>query len=241
MRAMAGCVSFITLRVFLIADAAFQAHIPVPGGFHQIGQPVNQLAGMIDPYFYQIAVHIAAAVTDNILQSFCLIDFKLRKFLKGFQLQFGIDASDVFTDSGGRLAFFYDENFSTFFCRRHGSNPAAGTTPDYQDFGFQRLGDVTLNNFRCLAEPVGSVCLLLFQHNFFAGRLRNTVSCCSFHSIRCNRCTGNGVYIRGLPAENGLCHLITDFTANVGSFTGYINLNVGNGTAVKRHSDFDIA
>ena len=240
MRAVAGCIGFITLNMLLIAYAAFEAHMPVTGIFEDIGEPVNRLTGIVDPDLDEITVYIAAAVADDLLQSFCLVNFEFGEFLKALKLELRINCADVFFYFSRRFRFFDNENFGTFFSRRHRCNPAAGAAPDNQDFRIQNFGNITIGDLGSFAEPVGRVGFLLTQHNFLAGSLGDTVGCRGFNSIRCNGCSGNGVYIRSLPAEDSLCHLITDFTADVRRFTGNVNLNVGNGTAVKCHGYFDI-
>ena len=73
-RAVASGIGLVASGIIQIADAAFQAHVILAVLLEDVGQPVDHFAGLVDPYLDQIAVAVACAVADQLLQSFHLVD-----------------------------------------------------------------------------------------------------------------------------------------------------------------------
>ena len=190
MRAVSGGIRLVSSRISCISNTTFQTHVVISGFFQKICQPVYHLTRLIDPYTDQIAVHITSTVTYQFLHGFHLINGQLRFFLDSFLLQFRIDRSDIFTDTGCCLSLLNDQNLCTFFSCRHGGDPSTGSASDYQYLGVNSLCNICLCDLRCCSQPVGRCRLLcLFYSNGLTTCLGNTVSSCGFNGICSYSCT----------------------------------------------------
>ena len=219
MRAVACRVSFVTAGIINISDTTFKAHIILTAALKDTCQPVDHRSGLIDPHFDQIAVNVAAAVADEFLQSFHLVDSKLRHFLDLFLLDLGIDRTDILTNCCRGLFLFNDQSLKTFFCCSQSCNPATGSKTHNKAFCIDRLCDAGFVDFRGFAEPLVSLLFMGSESDLLTCRLRNTVNSRLADCIRCDRGSRHCIDIRALCADNFLCHLGTDYGADIRCLT----------------------
>ena len=239
-RAVAGGIGLVALGMLLIADAALELHEPVARAFEDVGQPVDQLAGVVDPGLDQVAVDIAAGIAYDLLQGFNLVNLKLGEFLEGFQLQLGVDGADVFLDLGGGVRLLDDEDLCALFRGGHAGNPAAGSAADHQDLGLELFGDVALGDFRGLAQPVADGLFALGEGNRLSARLLNAGRGRLTDGVAGDGCAGDGVDIRALSREDRILHLLADGGADARGLAGDVNGDIRDAVGVEGHGDRDV-
>ena len=237
MRAVACRVSFVTAGIINISDTTFKAHIILTAALKDTCQPVDHRSGLIDPHFDQIAVNVAAAVADEFLQSFHLVDSKLRHFLDLFLLDLGIDRTDILTNCCRGLFLFNDQSLKTFLRCSQSCDPAAGSETYDKALSVNCLGDAGFVDFRGLSKPFVSLFFMFTESDLLACRLRNTVDSRLADRVRCDCSARYRIDIRALCADNLLCHLGTDYGADVRCLTCAVDRNVRDHSLIKRHRD----
>ena len=230
-------VGFIPAGIINVADAAFKTHIILAAALEDTGQPVDHRSGLIDPHFDQIAVNVAAAVANEFLQGFHLIDCQLRHLLDLFLLNLGINRTDILTDRRRCLFLFDDKSLEAFFSSGQSCDPATGSETYDKALSVNSLGDTCLIDFRGFAEPLVSFLFMGTKSDFLSCRLRNTVDSCFADRVRCDCSAGYRVYIRALCADNFLCHLGTDYGADIRCLTCAVDRNVRDHSLIERHRD----
>ena len=236
--AVAGGVGLVE---FGLADAALEAHVPVAGGFQQIGQPVDQFAGVVHPDLDEVGVHIAAGVTQDVMQRLGLVDLELGILGKALKLESGVNGADILADAGHVLALFDHQDLRALLGGGHRGHDSAGAAADDEDFGVEGLRDVAFGDNGRFAQPVGIGNDGLCDGDGLAAGLRDTVGHSFFDCVRGDGRAGDGVDVRPLSGQHGLLHVGTDLSADVLRLAGDIDLDVGDGSLAEGHRDGDVA
>ena len=239
-RAVAGGERLIALGMLLIADAALELHEPVARAFEDVGQPVDQLAGVVDPGLHEVAVDVAAGIAYDLLQGFGLIDFKFGEVLEALKLQLGVDGADVFLDLGGGVRLLDDEDLCALFRGGHTGNPAAGSAADHQNLSLKLFGDVRFRDFGGLAQPVADGLFTLGEGDRLSARLLNAGRGRLTDGVAGDGGAGDGVDIRALSREDRILHLLADGGADARGLAGDVDGDIRDAVGVEGHGDRDV-
>ena len=217
-------------------------HEPVAGGLHEVGQPVDHLAGIVDPYLDEIGIHVTACVADNLLQSLGLVNLELGVLLKALELELGVDRADILTDAGRSFALFNDEDLRALLGGGHGGDPAARAAANHQYLGIQLFLDVGIADLGLGAQPIGVKGLGGLLHNDgLAACLGDAVRNSLLNRVGGNGSAGNSVHVHALRVQNGLLKHGCSLAAELGGLTGGVDLDTEDFALAELHGDLYVA
>ena len=156
-RAVAGGIGAVAALAVLVADAALELHVGLAGVLDGLGDPVDGLAGALDPQLDEVVVAVAVRVAHDVLESVLLGDLELGELGERLLLQLGVDGADVLAHALDEVlgVALDNQDLVARLGGRQGAGNAARAEAADEDFGVDGLGDGRLVDLRGGAEPGG--------------------------------------------------------------------------------------
>ena len=152
---MADGPRLVARALTLRAHGALEIHDQAAVALDDLGEPVDQVAGFVQPQLHQIVVDEAVGVADDVLHGLHLVDLELRELIERGQLQLRVDAADVLARGHNARGAIDAEHLCAVLGGGDDGGQAGGAAAHDQHLDVDGLGDVALGDLRCLTQPTG--------------------------------------------------------------------------------------